>query len=94
MGDDLQFDWDDANTGHLARHGVGPVEAEQAILDTDALMLEIQEEDEERVKAVGVTGAGRILVVVFTLRGDAIRPITAYDAPGRMQKLYLEGKRI
>lgn len=30
-GPELQFDWDAANAGHLARHNVLPDEAEQVI---------------------------------------------------------------
>ena len=44
-------------------------------------MVEIQAGWEERVKEVGLTAGGRIVVVVFTLKGEAIRPITAYEAP-------------
>jgi uncharacterized DUF497 family protein len=46
------------------------------------------------VKAIGATPGGRILVVVFTWRGDAIRAITAYGAPISLQKLYLEGESV
>jgi hypothetical protein len=53
-GDD-KFEWDDANTLHLARHSVSPNEAEQVILDPDAVMLEVQNEGEERLKAAGAT---------------------------------------
>jgi uncharacterized DUF497 family protein len=82
------FDWDEANVEHLARHEVSPVEAEEAILDAAAILLEIQTEDEERFKSVGRTRGGRILAVVFTLRGDLIRAITAFDAPVREQEVY------
>jgi uncharacterized DUF497 family protein len=55
-------------------------------------MLEIQTDDgEDRVKAVGRTVSGRILVTVFTFRGEAVRPITAYDATIRDQRVYLTG---
>ena len=59
--------------------------------DVNAVLLEIQfEENEERIKALGMTASGRILAVVLTVRGEAIRPITAYAAPRRLQKLYAE----
>jgi uncharacterized DUF497 family protein len=87
-----KFEWDDANTLHLARHSVSPKEAEQAILDPDAMMLEVESEGEERWKAAGSTLAGRILVVVFTFRDEAVRPITAYNATVREEKIYLEGR--
>ena len=89
-----EFDWDDGNLLHLARHGVSPIEAEKAILDPMAVMLEIQSDEEERIKAVGQTGGGRILAVLFTFRGDAIRPITAFDATGRDRDVYLKGKGL
>ena len=88
------FEWDDGNIGHLARHGITRAEAQDAVLDPGAIMLEIQAGDEERVKVVGATAGGKIVVIVFTLRGEAIRPITAYEAPGRIQVIYLEGARI
>ena len=94
MDDEQEFNWDDANVGHLGRHGVLPFEAEEAILDPHAILLEIQAGDEERVKAVGATSGGRILVVVFTWRGNAIRAITAYVPPVAIQRLYLEGERV
>ncbi len=31
MGPEIEFDWDEANIGHLARHSVLPEEAEQFI---------------------------------------------------------------
>ena len=94
VDDEQQFNWDIGNIGHVARHNVLPEEAEEAILDPNAILLEIQAGDEERVESVGATSGGRILVVVFTWRGEAIRPITAYAAPVRIQKLYLEGERV
>jgi uncharacterized DUF497 family protein len=66
-------------------------EAESAILDPFAVVLEIQVNNrEERTKVLGMTSAGRILTIVFTFRGEAIRPITAYPATVRLQELYLE----
>ena len=60
------FQWDNANRDHLASHNVTPEEAEQAILDNHAAILEIQTgNDEERTKALGITATGRILAVVF-----------------------------
>ena len=31
VADEIRFDWNDANSGHLARHNVNPEEAEQAL---------------------------------------------------------------
>jgi hypothetical protein len=32
-GPEIEFDWDEANIGHLARHNVLPEEAEQVVLN-------------------------------------------------------------
>jgi uncharacterized DUF497 family protein len=45
---------------------------------------------EQRYEAVGPTKSGRVLVVVFTLRGESYRPITAYPADGWRMRLFLQ----
>lgn len=86
-----EFEWDEANIEHLTRHEVSPNEVEQVILDPHALIVEMQSHpEEERFKAIGMTSAGRILVVVFTLHGAVIRPITSYEGSRRDQEMYLK----
>jgi len=34
-----KFDWDDANAGHIARHGVTPEEVEQAFANEPLVVL-------------------------------------------------------
>lgn len=92
MAPEVAFQWDDANRRHLARHDVTAEEAEQVVLDEQALLVEVELDDEERVKVLGMTARGRILAVVFTLRGELIRPITAYMAPPSLATLYLRGR--
>jgi uncharacterized DUF497 family protein len=88
--EEQEFDWDESNIRHLARHDVSPLEAEQAILDPDAVVFELQTEEEDRFKTMGRAAGGPILVTVFAFRGEAIRPITAYDATIRDQRVYLK----
>lgn len=89
-----RFDWDAANRKHLARHRVKPQEAEQAVLDAHMIVVEVAEiAAEERSRVVGMTRKGRVLTVAFTFRGDAIRPVTAFDAVARDQKTILRLKR-
>jgi uncharacterized protein len=46
-GPEIEFDWDEANIGHLARHSVLPEEAEQVILnDPVDVGMEIVEGEE------------------------------------------------
>lgn len=83
------FDWDEFNIAHIAKHGVEPHEAEEAY-NSDPIYLDYLIEDgEQRHREIGETLAGRILVVVSTMRGDWVRIITAYlpDRPLRLTYL-------
>ncbi len=44
--------------------------------------------DEQRWIAVGSTCAGRIIVIVFTVRNEAMRPITGWVADKESTALY------
>jgi uncharacterized DUF497 family protein len=69
----FDFDWDDANRGHLAEHGVTPTEAEQVMLnDPFDLAAQIRDKEERSVQ-VGETDDGRILIVVTTWRRSKLR---------------------
>jgi len=75
------FDWDDGNVDHIAEHGIRPDDGEDALRDPHRRRLPAERlVGEERWAAIGRTSSGRILFVVFTLRGRAIRIVTAYEA--------------
>ncbi len=84
------FEWDDANILHIARHNVTPDEVESALsgytLETDFRVAG----GEERFTEIGITAAGRFLGVTSTLRGDRVRVVTAYDAPEAGIQEYLQ----
>jgi hypothetical protein len=62
MAGAAKFDWDDANLGHIARHGVAPEEVEQALANHPLAVLAAQKRcGEERVLCAGLTDAGRAL---------------------------------
>jgi uncharacterized DUF497 family protein len=83
------FEWDDANIEHIARHGITPEEAEQAMLN-GPVEIDYQIMDgEERFVAVGMTRAGRFLTIVWTDRDGHVRVVTAFDSPGDDQATYL-----
>ena len=88
----VTFDWDAANIQHLARHGVTPKEAEQAVL-IDPLVAGVQShETEDRILCFGRTVSGRLLTVLYTERGGRIRIVTAYSMSRPQQKLYFKGE--
>jgi len=84
-----EFDWDEHNETHLAKHGISRLDAED-VLSGNHILLEYQtEDDEERWVAVGATRAGRILNVVFAVRHRAVRPITGWVADKETADLYV-----
>jgi uncharacterized DUF497 family protein len=87
---ECEFDWDEQNEAHLAKHDISRSDAED-VLTGNHILLEYQMEgDEQRWVAVGVTRTGRILDIVFAVRGEAIRPITGWIADNETAVLYLE----
>jgi len=64
------FEWDAHNVAHIARHGLQPAEVEHALSGEPATLLEEFVKGGERHSlSVGRTGTGRLVVVVWTLRG-------------------------
>ena len=89
-GPEIEFDWDEANIGHVARYGVLPEEAEQVILNNLVdLGMEIME-GEERYLNLGATGQHRILLVVTTWREDRVRVVTAFEPIKRLIQVYYQ----
>lgn len=78
----MRFQYDPAKAAsNLKKHGVSFADAEVVFYDPLALhRLDPDSRDEERFVAVGMGGAGIILVVVYTLRGEEIRLISARRA--------------
>jgi hypothetical protein len=86
----FDFDWDDANRGHLAEHNVTPDEAEQVMLN-EPLDLPAQIRDkEERSVQIGETDKGRILLVITTWRRNRLRVVTAFPPNRTMRRKYME----
>lgn len=76
-GDDAPFDWDDANVEHIARHGVSPEEAEEALRDERRQVTRARSGVERRWNVIGATSSGRLLSVIYAQRRSAIRVVTA-----------------
>lgn len=75
----MDFEWDLANIGHLGWHDVEPYEAEDAFFKSVSTTTEQEVDGELRYRFDGLTDNGRPLTVVFTLRGDRVRVITAFE---------------
>jgi uncharacterized DUF497 family protein len=60
-------------------------------MNNDPLELDFEMVDnEERYRAVGLTGGGRLLSVVFMVRNGRVRGITAFPASTLDKKAFLE----
>lgn len=87
--DSVGFEWNAHNVAHIARHGVQPSEAEEALAgDARTLRSVVSGTGEERWLSVGPTSLGRLLAVVWTIRGTRVRVVTVYPADKRLQRFY------
>lgn len=77
---DIEFDPSKA-ASNVRKHGVGFADAEQALRDPLAVTIEEPDaESEQRFVTLGMDSLGRVLVVVYTLRGERVRLISARKA--------------
>lgn len=86
----MNFEWDGRKAeANYRRHGIGFTEARKVFLDPMRLELpdERQNYGEDRFQTIGVA-SGRMLVVVYTERGDSIRIISARKATRKESKSY------
>lgn len=73
---------------NLAKHGVAFDEAATCLLDPMALVLGDDAQDEARWLLVGTSERGRVLTVVYTMRGEVPRLISARKATAREKASY------
>jgi len=85
------FEWDDGNARkNWLRHRVSQTECEQVFFNRPLVVAqdEVHSDEEIRFYALGQTDAGRLLFIVYTLRGERVRVISARDMTRREQKEY------
>jgi uncharacterized DUF497 family protein len=89
MGWLVEFEWDpNKAASNLRKHGVRFAEAVTVFDDDAMLTMPDDEPDEERFVAIGIGSMGRVIVVVYTTRGDRIRIISARKATRQEQSQY------
>ena len=90
MHTDPVIEYDPEKSATNARkHGVGFEEAATALLDPHALAQEDgMAEGEPRWVLLGLSAVGRLLTVVYTLRGDNVRLISARRATKKEERSY------
>jgi hypothetical protein len=88
----MTYQWDDDKaTANLRKHGIDFADAVSVFSDDLAITIPDERFDEERFITVGMDAFSRVLVVVYTWRGNEIRLISARKATRRERKQYEEG---
>ena len=89
-----QFDWDAGNRSKGQKHGVEASDVESLFRRTVFLAGRIVEprHDEPRWLLLGESDAGRRLALIFTRRGNQLRPISCRPMRRNERRLYDEAK--
>lgn len=81
-----EFEWDDDNIEHVARHRISPDEVENVAFDDEPW---VKSGRGETRYFLGYTVGGRYLFVVYVLKGKGkARVITAMDMDEKTRRLY------
>jgi uncharacterized protein len=90
----VELEWDPRKAAaNLRKHGIDFADAGTVFHDEQTITISDEGSDEQdRFVTVGVDAVGRLLVVVYTWRGDRPRLISARKATARERRQY-EGER-
>lgn len=89
-----EFEWDAGNAEkNWLRHRVSPAECEQVFFNRPLVYEDdFHSQEEVRYYALGQSDAGRLLFLVYTLRDERVRVISARDMTRRERKEYEHGR--
>ena len=88
----MVYQWDkEKAVANLNKHGIDFADAVSTFSDDLAITLTDERFEEERFITIGMDALGRVLVVVYTWRGDEIRLISARKAMRHERTQYAEG---
>ena len=90
----MTFEWDTRKAkANVAKHGVPFEEASEAV--EDPLAIEIYDVEhstatEDRYRLIGMSGKGRLILVIFARRDETVRIISARKATNGEAQAYTE----
>jgi len=88
----VTYEWDPAKAdANFRKHKVHFADAVAIFSDDSAVTIEDEQEEEKRFVTLGMDAFARILVVVYTWRGEDIRLISARKATPSERGQYLRG---
>jgi uncharacterized DUF497 family protein len=85
------FEWDTNNSDKItAKHAVTPTECEQVFFNVPIIVGDDvkHSESENRFYVLGQTDTGRLLFLVFTVRSEKARVISARDMNKNERRVY------
>lgn len=85
------FEWDEGNIKkNWEKHVVAHIECEEIFFNKPIIIkkAELHSTMEDRYFAIGKTDTIRLLFIVFTVRGNKIRVISARDMSRKERKVY------
>jgi uncharacterized protein len=89
----VEFEWDPRKAAaNLRKPGIDFVDGGTVLYDEFAITVPEDRANEERFVTMGMDALGRVLVVVYTWRGDRARLISARQATKRERREYEEGQ--
>lgn len=92
----MGFEWDEQRKAgfNFRRHGVRLPEAIPVFDDPYAITItdDVSDPSEQRFVTIGMGAAGRLLVVVYSYRGENIRIISARPAEPHEREQYEVGQ--
>ena len=85
----MEVEWDSKKAiSNLKKHGIDFADTVAVLEDEKAITLLENYPEEERFITVGMDSFGRILVIVYTMRENRIRIISARKATAKEIKKY------
>jgi len=87
----MGYEWDPNKAiTNIEKHGIDFADAVTVFNDRNAVTIDDPDDEEQRFITIAMDAFGRILVVVYTWRGDTIRLISARKATKKERKQYEE----
>jgi len=85
----MSYEWDPNKAiANIEKHGIDFADAVTVFDDLNAVTIGDPDHEEQRFITIAMDALGRILVVVYTWRGDIIRLISARKATKKERKQY------
>ncbi len=89
----MEFEWDpEKAASNFKKHRIRFTEAASVFIDNNLFTMFDESSEEERYIAIGREYAGRILFVVYAVRGENIRLISARKATAKERMEYEKKK--